>query len=245
MKKIGVILAAGLGTRLCPLNSQENTKPMFPVDEISLLLRTIHSHEVALCERVVIVVGWQAEAVIDHVKNRYNGQLQLEFVYNEHYFLKNGISVLSARDHVDEHFILTMADHILDDNIMKLLSKYSPPQDGALLCVDYKIDTIFDIDDATKVFVKNDLILNIGKTIKTYNCIDTGVFLCSQGLMDALSDIYKKNGDVSLSEGIQVLANKGLMKALDIKDCYWQDVDTPEMLSHAEKILKSNSFFSV
>ncbi len=237
-KNTGVILAAGLGTRLREADSELEAKPLAAVDELTLLSRTIRGHEIAHRERVVIVVGWRAEAVERHVRTNYNGPLELEFAYNEHYRLKNGVSVLSASALVEDEFLLTMADHILDDDIMKRLRTHRPPRGGATLCVDYKLQTIFDIDDATKVLAEGDRIRRIGKEIEEYNCVDTGVFLCTRGVMDAIDGVYRETGDASLSDGIMALAEAGRMEALDIRDGFWQDVDTPEMLEHAEKLLK-------
>ena len=238
--RTGIILAAGLGTRLCSFDSEIQYKPLAHIDNMTLLLRTINNHEVAGCKRVIIVLGWQAENIKSSIMAEYSGSVHLHFVVNDNYRLKNGISVLCAKPFVGEEFILTMADHILDDGIMLLTRGNHPPSDGATLCVDYKINSIFDIDDATKVYSENDFIKSIGKNIKNFNCIDTGVFIGTRGLMDAIENVYKKKGDAALSEGVQFLCDQGLMKSLDIKNCFWQDVDTPEMLAHAAKILKLN-----
>ncbi len=239
-KRTGVILAAGMGMRLRD-HSKDNSgaKPLVPVGDLELLLRTIHSHEKAARERVIIVTGWQAEYVENEISTRYAGPVELCFAYNGNYRLKNGISVLCARPLVKGDFILTMADHVLDDRIMELVKGHTPQADGATLCVDYKIDTIFDIDDATKVVEEKGRISKIGKEIDGYNCIDTGVFIGTDGLFQAIDRIYRQNGDASLSEGVQILADSGKMAALDIVDAFWQDVDTPEMLAHAEKLLRN------
>ena len=106
---------------------------------------------------------------------------------------------------------------------------------------DYKLDTIFDIDDATKVMAEDSRIIKIGKKLPQYNCIDTGVFIGTDGLMEAINSVYVQKGDASLSEGVQLLANQGLMDILDIKDAFWQDVDNMDMLLHAEKLLQERS----
>jgi choline kinase len=134
-----------------------------------------------------------------------------------------------------------MADHILDDKIMALVRDHRPPENGVTLCTDFKLDTIFDIDDATKVLSKHGYIIEIGKNIGNYNCIDTGVFVATDGLMNAIEKIYYREGDASLSQGIRFLAKKKLAKSLDIKDAFWQDVDNLEMLRHAEKLLSRNA----
>ena len=232
--RIGVILAAGLGSRL----KTTELKPLVPVGDIEILLRTIHSLEIACCDPQVIVLGYRAETIKEYILSRYNGPVELIFAYNPEYRLQNGISVLCAKPFIDNDFVLTMADHILDQKIMRLVKKYTPPENGATLCVDYKLDTIFDMDDATKVYAEGKLLKQIGKQIDTFNCIDTGVFIGTTGLMDAINIVNKENGDSSLSEGVQLLANNGKMEILDIKDGFWQDVDTPKMLEHAEELLR-------
>ena len=237
----GIVLAAGLGSRLVNSDSETTIKPLANVESITLLVRTINSLEVADCRRVVIVLGWKAEELRGQIVRRYNGPLALDFAYNGQYELKNGISVLCAQPIISGEFILTMADHVLDDDIMYRIRGHHPPEGGATLCVDYKMDTIFDIDDATKVLAVESRIKKIGKNLKDYNCIDTGVFIGTNGLMEAIDRVYKKKGDASLSEGVQVLANKGLMEVLDIEDAFWQDVDNEHMLKHAEKLLRWRS----
>lgn len=231
--KPGIILAAGIGSRL----QKFGVKPLVPVGRMELLLRTIHSHELAGCTEIIIVLGWQAHEIKNRILSCYNGKTPLQFVENDKYHLSNGISVLCARPYVTGHFLLTMADHVLDDGIMTLAGNHRPPKNGATLCVDYKLDQIFDIDDATKVFAVGTDIKRISKNLDHYNCVDTGVFIGTSGLMDALEKVYSRNGDTSLSEGVQMLADQGRMTILDIKGCFWQDVDTPEMLNHAEKLL--------
>ena len=240
----GIILAAGLGSRLKDSCPQATIKPLANIESLSLLVRTINSLEQANCKRVVIVLGWQAEEIRNQIIHKYSGPLYLDFVYNSEFHLKNGISVLCARPLVSGEFILTMADHILDDSIMHLVRDHHPPENGATLCVDYKLETIFDIDDATKVLAADDLIIEIGKNLKKYNCIDTGVFLATDGLMEAIDHLYKQEGDASLSEGVQSLANRGLMEILDIKGAFWQDVDNLDMLMHAKRLLKSDEIIS-
>ena len=232
-----VILAAGLGTRMNSPGTKSQLKPLTLVCGISLLMRTIRSLLLAGTREIIVVLGYQAESLKKEILSMYKGRARLQFAINEQYDLQNGISVLCAQPFIDSEFILTMADHVFDDKIMQLVKLHHPPKMGATLFVDYKIDSIFDIDDATKVIEKNGLVQKIGKSLVTYNCIDIGIFICTEGLMNALKTIYDQNGDASLSEGVQLLASTGRMEVLDIKDAFWQDVDTPEMMMHAEALL--------
>jgi len=236
--RTGVILAAGFGSRLAGTHDATNLKPLTPVAGTPLLIRTLNSLETAGCTRAVIVVGYGMETVQEEIQARYDGPLSLTFAVNEHYDLQNGVSVLAAEPYVEgSPFLLTMADHVLSDTLMEKARYHHPPEHGATLLVDYKLDTIFDMDDATKVRVENGRPRAIGKTLDEYNCVDTGVFVATEGLMEALSAVYAAKGDVALSDGIQRLMGEGRMQTLDIGAGFWQDVDTPEMLAHAEELL--------
>ena len=235
--RTGIVLAAGFGSRLEGSSDETDLKPLTPVGGVPLLHRTVRSLQLAGCRRVVVVVGHGADEVQAGVRPHFNGSLDLRFVVNERYDLSNGVSVLAARDAVDGAFVLTMADHVFSDDVMRLAGSHTPPSEGATLLVDYDIDGVFDLDDATKVREEDGRIVAIGKQIADYNCIDTGLFVCTEALMDALADVFEERGDASLSDGVQRLAAAGRMTVLDIGDGFWQDVDTPEMLAEAERRL--------
>ena len=236
-RRTGVVLAAGFGSRLARDGTDTSIKPLVEVHGMPLLFRTFRSLERAGCARVVVVLGHEADRLRAEIESRYDGPLALAFALNPHFALKNGVSALCARPHVSGTFVLTMSDHVVDDAIMDRVRMHEPPAGGATLCVDYKIDQVFDLDDATKVVEKDGKLVDIGKTLSTYNCIDTGVFVCTTGLLDAIDAVYRETGDASLSNGVARLAAQGSMTVLDVEDGFWQDVDTPEMLAHAESAL--------
>lgn len=235
--RTGIVLAAGFGSRLEGSSDETDLKPLTPVGGVPLLHRTVRSLQLAGCRRVVVVVGHGADEVQAGVRPHFNGSLDLRFVVNERYDLSNGVSVLAARDAVDGAFVLTMADHVFSDDVMRLAGSHTPPSEGATLLVDYDIDGVFDLDDATKVREEDGRIVAIGKQIADYNCIDTGLFVCTEALMDALADVFEERGDASLSDGVQRLGAAGRMTVLPIGDGFWQDVDTPAMLAEAERRL--------
>ncbi len=236
----GLILAAGYGSRLEGVSAVTEFKPLTPILGVPLIFRTIDSLSKAGCDEILIVLGYGHSEIKKAILESYKGDIPLEFIFNEKYDLSNGVSVLSAKDLVSEVFIMTMADHVLGDSLMEIARDYKPEPHSAALLVDYKIDSIFDMDDATKVLSKDGKIVSIGKQIEEFNCIDTGVFVCTKGLIDSLEKFYKKNGDASISNGVQDLASSNRMHTIDIGDGFWQDVDTPEMFEYVERVLKKN-----
>lgn len=235
--RTGVVLAAGFGSRLAGISEATDLKPLTQVAGKPLILRTLHSLEQAGCTRAVIVLGYCSETHRTAITDLYRGPLSLHFVVNERYDLKNGVSVLAAGPYVTGDFVLMMADHVVGPEVMRLAQRHTPTAGGATLLVDYKLGTIFDMEDATKVYASNNQVQAIGKALVDYNCIDTGVFVCTAGLLEALQTVFNETGDASLSDGVQYLAQQGRMEVLDIGSGFWQDVDTPEMLAHAEAVL--------
>jgi NDP-sugar pyrophosphorylase family protein len=63
------------------------------------------------------------------------------------------------------------------------------------------------------------------------------MFLCSPVLFDKLESATR-DGNCSLSDGMRQLARERSLRALEIGEAHWQDVDTPEALAHAESVFK-------
>src|SRR5690606_11018332 len=140
------------------------------------------------------------------------GGAQLHFEHNAEYQRSNGLSVLAARQHLTESFILTMSDHILSKDMVRTAATHQPPQAGATLLIDRTISEVFNLDDATKVKTQGTQILAIGKQLTDYDCIDTGIFVCTPGLVAAIAAVAEGGKDSSLSDGVQQLSDSGRME---------------------------------
>lgn len=236
--EMGLVLAAGLGSRLEAAKGGSRLKPLLAVGGEPLILRVISGLERAGCKRICIVLGFLAEELERELSAMYQGKAELTFVENKDYKKSNGLSVLAAKAELSSSFLLSMSDHLLSDEMLTLAAKHRPIDRGAALLVDYKVATVFDLDDATKVKADGRRLLEIGKQLTDYNCIDTGLFVATPGLVDAIDAVAKNRGDASLSEGIFELSRNDRMEVLDIGDAFWADIDTPEMLHDAETRLK-------
>jgi choline kinase len=231
-------LAAGFGSRLESATGELKLKPLLPVAGRPLILRVIDGMLRVGCSKIVVVTGFAGEELRQAIRQSYDGAAELVFVDNPNFRLSNGLSVYAAREHLTQSFILSMADHVVSPKIMDLAAQHAAPSNGATLLVDRKIAGVFDLDDATKVKTHDGKIVAIGKQLTEYDCIDTGVFVCTAGLVEAIAKVAEAKGDASLSEGVQALAGRGEMEVLDVGDAQWMDVDTPEMLADAEARLR-------
>jgi len=236
---VAVILAAGLGTRLSVVSGYL-PKPLVKFEGIPLLEHVMSGAKQAGIERFVIVTGHQGHMVRRWFERSSLRGTPVTWVQNDEYHKKNGISLLQAKPAVKGPFLLLMSDHIFQpDTAASLLQQRLSPNE-AILAVDHKLDCIFDLDDATKVVCMGDYVLRIGKNLTRYHAADTGMFLCTPAIFDAL-DAVVKDGDCSLSDGMQYMASNRRLRAYDIGDAAWQDIDTPEMLDFAEVQLLRHS----
>jgi len=229
-----LIIAAGNGSRLRK-SEKCLPKPLQKVAGLPLIKRIILSSKRAGITEFVIVVGYRKGEIIKALKKENLG-VKLTFVDNPDWTKPNGLSVLAAKKYLRENFVLLMSDHIFDVKTLEKFRQISLGSNKTVLAVDHKLDSIFDMDDATKVLQSKGQIQNIGKEIKDFNAIDTGMFLASPVLFEVLEKMAKE-GKYSLSDSIQYLASQNLMGTYDIGDGFWQDVDTKECKKHAEKIL--------
>jgi 1L-myo-inositol 1-phosphate cytidylyltransferase len=148
-----------------------------------------------------------------------------------------GVSALAAKEFLRNPFLLLMADHIFEPRTARALLRQPLGEDEVILGVDYNIERIFDLDDATKVRVQGSDIVDIGKDLADYGALDTGMFLCGPALFERLESA-KKNGNCSLSDGMRRLGQERKLKAFDIGGGHWQDVDTPEAFAYTESIFE-------
>jgi 1L-myo-inositol 1-phosphate cytidylyltransferase len=231
-----VILAAGLGSRL---GSDEGVpKPLRPVAGRALVSRVLDRFHEAGVREAVVVLGHRGDEVRAGIEAA-GSSMEVSFVENPRYRMSNGLSVLAARPAVgDRPFFLSMSDHVFEASLIEGLAAAPLPEGGLVLAVDRKLDTIYDMEDATLVRTEEGRIVEIHKSLEHFDCVDTGLFSCTPALFDAIAAAAstREDGDCSLSDGVGALAAAGLAMVHDVGPGLWQDVDTPGSAAHAEKL---------
>lgn len=102
----GMVLAAGLGTRLRPL-TRDLPKPLVEINGRPLLDHAIDRLELAGVERVVVNIHYQAAVMAAHLARRKTPQITLS---QEADLLETGGGVRYALPHLDEAFFVVNAD---------------------------------------------------------------------------------------------------------------------------------------
>lgn len=235
----GLIIAAGKGERI---SHRGNLKPLILLGEMSILERIFLSANKAGVNEFFVVTGYRAEEMeqfLDELSEKRS--FKIKAIYNNEWEKENGISVLKAKDYINEKFFLLMSDHIFDESIIIRLKNYPLNEDEVALGIDTKIDNnlLVDLDDVTKVKKEKDRIIDIGKNLKEYNAFDTGIFLCTPAIFLALEE-SKQKGDDTLSGGIRTLAKSRKARVMDIGGSFWIDIDDEKAFKKAENILLSS-----
>ena len=238
-----VILAAGRGLRLRE-GGPEVPKPLRQVSGRTLLERCISTLAGAGMQRVIVVIGYMGEQIREAVRTdaRIAGLgVKVELAQTLGEDKAHGASVLAVEGKVDGPFLLSMCDHVYDVELAAAAARADTDEAGLWLCVDRRLDEIYDMDDATKVKTDGDRIVAINKQLPEFDAVDCGVFAVGPSLLAALRVLWDRDGDASLSDGVLALAERGQARVIDIGTAFWQDVDTPGALERAERILGTTS----
>jgi len=232
-----LIIAAGRGRRL---RKKGQCKPLIPLFGIALIERTILSAIEAGADDFYVVTGHhhkRVEAFLGRLSRRLD--IPVHTIFNERWQdTDNGISVLSAAEALHEPFLLLMTDHLFDPTIARDLIQADNFDDGLSLAVDSQLDNpLVDMEDVTRVLVRQGGIDAIGKDLTDFNAYDTGIFLCTPAIFDALKQASSATGNASLSGGVQRIAAKGAARAFDVGGRFWIDVDDPVAFWRAENAL--------
>ncbi|RMD78705.1 MAG: di-myo-inositol-1,3'-phosphate-1'-phosphate synthase [Gammaproteobacteria bacterium] len=243
-----LIVAAGRGSRLA---SRAEPKPLVPLLGLPLLERVVRTAREAGVTECCVVTGHRGEEVrrfLAGLSSRLG--VPIRTVDHPGWEAGNGSSVLAGRPCVGEGpFLLLMADHLMDPAIPQALVRAA--EEGALaegegadllLAVDTRLDNpAVDPADVTRVRLRGERILAIGKGLEGADGYDTGAFLCGPGLFAALEEALAA-GEGSLSAAVQRLAARGRARALDLRraigdEAWWVDVDDEAAFRRAEALL--------
>ena len=131
-----IILAAGMGKRLKEL-TQNNTKCMVKVNGVTLIDRMLHQIERHHLSRIIIVVGYERQKLIDYI-NTLDIRTPIVYISNPVYDKTNNIySLALAKDWLcKEDTLLFESDLIFENSVLDAL--VSDPRDTLALVDKYE-----------------------------------------------------------------------------------------------------------
>lgn len=160
-----VILAAGMGKRLKEL-TKDRTKCMVEVNGVTLIDRMLHQIESHRLSRIIIVVGYEGEKLIDYIETLHI-ETPIIYINNPIYDRTNNIySLALAKEYLcSDDTLLFESDIIVEDSVINLLlddkretlalvDKYESWMDGT--CVKLRDDDSIEAFVSRKDFKFNE-----------------------------------------------------------------------------------------
>lgn len=239
-----IILAAGMGKRLGEY-TKNNTKCMVPVNGVKLIDRVLSQLAKLKLSRVVIVVGYEGQKLMDYLGNEHDG-LKIEYINNPVYDKTNNIySLALAKEELcKEDTILLESDLIFEDRMLQLLinnkepdlalvAKYETWMDGTMVRIDADNNIVnfvpkeaFRYEDVD-VYYKT---VNIYKFSKEFS---TNFYV---PFLEAYSKVMGNNEYYEQVLRVLIHLHKSPLKALPITDEKWYEIDDVQDLDIASAI---------
>ncbi len=245
-----LILAAGMGRRLGEL-TQNNTKCMVEVNGVRLIDRVINQLARLHLSRLVLVVGYEGQKLMDYIGNRYDDVLKIEYIHNPIYDKTNNIySLALAKEKMcEDDTLLLESDLIFEDKMLDMLlahpdpnlalvAKYETWMDGTMVTLDGERNIVnfvpkqaFRYEDVD-VYYKT---VNIYKFSKEFSTNEYVPFL------EAYCRVMGNNEYYEQVLRVITMLHSSSLKALPITNEKWYEIDDVQDLDIASTIFSDGT----
>ena len=239
-----IILAAGMGKRLKEL-TQNNTKCMVKVNGVALIDRMLHQIERQHLSRIIIVVGYEGQKLIDYI-GTLDIQTPIVFIDNPIYDKTNNIySLALAKDWLlKEDTLLFESDLIFEDSVLEalisdpretlaLVDKYESWMDGT--CVKLGEDDTIEAFVPGKKF-KFDEIKEYYKTVNLYKFSQHFSETHYVPFLNAYQSALGENEYYEQVLRVITMLDEPVIKAKRLDGQRWYEIDDIQDLDIAESI---------
>lgn len=233
---IGIILAAGRGTRL----GGNQNKSLVKVNGIELIKYAINFLNFIGAKQIIVITGYQA----DEVENVVAGiDPRVVVVKNEEWEKKGNLtSLLTAFKYTEESVLVMNVDHLYKRSLAKKVPEFFNEQITVFCDFKEKIEP----DERVVLLNENKNIKQIGKHLPKSDCATTGLTFIPSGkrgeYLSAVSPTVSKLADAAGYEDVlQTAVEAGARVAIaDVSGICPYEIDYPEELVKAEQGVKAN-----
>lgn len=216
---------------------------MLPVNGVRLIDRVINQLSRYHLTKIVVVVGYKGQELIDYIGHRYDNVVRIEYIINPVYDKTNNIYslALAKKELCEDDTILLESDLIFEDALLDMLiehpdkdlalvAKYETWMDGTMVRIDSERNIVnfvpkeaFRYEDVD-VYYKT---VNIYKFSKEFSANFYIPFL------DAYSKVMGNNEYYEQVLRVLLHLHNSPLKALPIGDEKWYEIDDVQDLDIA------------
>ncbi len=247
-----LMLAAGMGKRLGKY-TQGNTKCMLKIQGKTLIERAIEACLDAGIKKFILVIGYKGDNLkkylLEECTNPKIKKMELEFIDNDVYDKTNNIfSLYLGKDKLmEDDTILLESDLIYDYDLIKRLVKNKEPNLVSVAKYEQWMDgTVIKIGSNNTVseFIekKNFDFNELDKYYKTVNVYKLSKDFSKKEFipfLDAYIKAYGENEYYELVLKIIAHLSRSRLKALDVSDITWYEIDDAQDLDIANCLFSS------
>jgi NDP-sugar pyrophosphorylase family protein len=225
-----VVLAAGRGKRMREL-TDAIPKPMVEIRGRPLLAYIIEGLREAAIERVLLIVGYRKEVIIDYFGNGADFGIQIEYVEQTTQDGTGRVVKLAKNFTSGSPFILSYGDTLVDPSVYRTLTRLGEAE--MLLTVRRMTDlTQGGAVYLNKAFEVVDLREKQAPGETHTPWYNAGVYAFRSSIFYYISRLQKSpRGEYELTDAIRAVAQaRRLVRAVEIAG-RWADVRDPEILA--------------
>ncbi len=228
-----IILAAGKATRMQPY-SLEVPKALFELaPNLTVLDLTIRwLREEGIRDIVIVTRPSLARFFVE----RYGDSVRVVTTDREEGF-GNLYSFLTGAEAVDSsEYLVLMSDHIFEPEILRRMLRKGGSR-AFTLSLD-RNPPWDKLEEGLKVVLEDGEVKEVGKDAVPHYGIDTGIFYCTEKAEVIARETIEERGEgATIADALRRAIAYGEVSYVDVTGLIWMDVDTPEELEEARRIL--------
>jgi len=232
----GVVLAAGHGSRLLPFTSFR-PKHLLPVAGKPILHRSIeYMRDMLDINDIIIVVGYQRNAIIDYFKNGQDLGINISYVIqhtNQAHGLAAAVNLIE--DKISSDFVVLLGDNLFSANLKKVIDLHISSNSAATLHIEKHENPqrfgVVEIDE-------NDNVISLEEKPKNpkSNYVISGFYVFSPIIFQMISGLQPSaRGEYELTDAIQRLIDNNYRVKVSKINGWRLDIGYPEDLLAVNK----------
>lgn len=240
MGRKGVILAAGMGTRLRPL-TEKIPKPLIEIGGRPFLAYLLDRYRFAGCDEVLIIVGHLGDQIVRRCGAKAFG-LNLHYAWQD---IQTGTAhaLLLAKPFAkDEPFMMSWGDIVAaPENYTLLWERYEQGDCSAVMLVNW----MDDVSPGADVTLDYELVIDIVEKPPAPKAgwNQTGIFVLSPRIFSYLRQVQPSpRGEYEFTDALRLMLQAGeKVVAIPVQD-YRYELGTWEQLNELERVATQLKF---
>ncbi len=228
-----IILAAGKATRMKPYSS-EVPKALFELaPNLTVLDLTIRWLREEGIDDIIIVTR---PSLSRFFVERYGESVRVIPTDREEGFGNLYSMFVGMKEVNSSEYLVLMSDHIFEPEILRRMIKKGGRR-AFTLSLD-RNPPWDKLEEGLKVVLEDGEIKEVGKGAIPHYGIDTGIFYCSGGAQEIVEETIRELGPTAtIADALRRAISRREISYVDVTGLLWMDVDTPEELEEARKML--------